>query len=35
MVNGFPERIERQMFLLAPPTYKIKVTAEPERKVGV
>lgn len=32
MFEGLPERIEKEIILLAPPTMKIKVVAPPERK---
>ena len=34
MFEGFPERIEKEINFLAPPTVKIKVHALPERKYG-
>ena len=35
MFEGLPERIEKEMVRLAPPTMKIKVVAPPERKYAV
>ena len=35
MFNGLPERIEKEITTLAPPTMKVKVVAPPERKYAV
>ncbi|KAH0786367.1 actin [Histomonas meleagridis] len=35
MFEGLPERMEKEMVRLAPPTMKIKVVAPPERKYAV
>lgn len=35
MIEGFPERIEKEITSLAPPTMKVKVHAAPERKYSV
>jgi actin len=35
MFNGLPERIEKEIVRLAPPTIKVKVVAPPERKYAV
>ncbi|KAH0792308.1 actin [Histomonas meleagridis] len=35
MFKGLPERMEKEMVRLAPPTMKIKVVAPPERKYAV
>ena len=35
MFNGFPERIEKEITNLAPPTMTVKVVAPPERKYAV
>ena len=35
MFQGLPERIEKEITNLAPPTMKVKVIAPPERKYAV
>jgi actin len=35
MFDGLPERIEKEIVRLAPPTIKVKVVAPPERKYAV